>query len=356
MFTPLCGNGAPDLGEQCDEGSANSNAPNASCRTDCTPARCGDGVLDDLANEQCDDGIENSDLPNASCRTDCTPARCGDGIVDGGAGEACEDDGGCSSTNECQDCECVPRLGTRTISASGLGIIASPIGEPLGPISGRLVLNAGAPDADGVAALSTPPGASFLSINVPVASLRVCHRITSCTGVIHCNGGVNAVVRTQLNSLRQGLTCQVATTPSACQAGGPCCSNACEGVGVGSGNVPTATTAVNSGTGTGGLVVLECLDSTVFGPLGTNCATLTTYAPDRLSVYTSGSSTAAFTNECPPDPTTNRLATVSSTGENFQCSSWTTENGPGRLLIPVVVEQPIADLAGDVSALIQLDD
>lgn len=356
MFTPVCGNGVPEPGEQCDEGSGNSNLPNATCRTDCTPARCGDGVLDNLFDEQCDEGIENSDLPNASCRTNCTLARCGDGIVDEGAGEACEDDSDCSSPNECQECECVPRLGTRVISPTGLGIIPSPVGAPLGVPSGRLTLNAGAPDANGVATITTPPGPFFISVNIALVGLQVCHRITSCTGVIHCNGGVNATVRTQVNSLKPSLTCQVATTPSACQAGGPCCSNACEGVGVGSGNLPVTTTAINPGTGTGGLVVLECLDSTVFGPSGGNCATLTTYPPDRLNVYTTGSSTAVVTNECPPDPSTNRLATVSATGENFQCSNWTVENGPGKLLIPALAEQPNAPIIGDVSALIQLDD
>jgi hypothetical protein len=222
--------------------------------------------------------------------------------------------------------------------------------------SGRLILNAGAPDANGVATITTPPGPFFISVNIPLVSLQVCQRITSCTGVIHCNGGVNAAVRTELNSLKPGLTCQVATTPSSCQASGPpCCSNACEGVGVGSGNLPMTTTTVNPGTGTGGLVVLECLDSTVFGPSGINCAAQT-YPPDRLTVYTTGSSAAVVTNECPPDPSTNARATVSATGQNFQCSNWTMENGPGRLLIPAVVEQPNAPIIGDISALILLDD
>ena len=356
MFVPVCGNGIPEAGEGCDEGSANSNLPNATCRTNCTPARCGDGILDDLADEQCDAGNGNSDLPNAACRTDCTAARCGDGIVDNADGEQCEKDADCLTPRQCQACTCVPPLGTRVISATGLGILPSATGAPLGTITGRLTLNAGAPDANGVAALSTPPGASFLSINIAIASLTVCQRITSCTGVIHCNGGVTAAVRTELNSLRPGLTCQVTTTPSACNAGTACCTNACEGIAIGSGNAPVTSAAVTPGTGAGGLVVLECLDSTFFGPLGTNCATLTTYPPDRLNVYTTGSSTAVVTNQCPPDATTNRLATVSSTGENFQCSNWTAENGPGRLLIPALAEQPNAALVGDVAALILLDD
>ena len=46
-----------DDGETCDEGDANSNESGASCRKDCTPARCGDGIQD--PNESCDNGTAN---------------------------------------------------------------------------------------------------------------------------------------------------------------------------------------------------------------------------------------------------------------------------------------------------------
>lgn len=55
----------------------------------CLGHRCGDGVVHDVIGEQCDDGTDNSDAPNARCRTDCLVARCGDGIVD--EGEVCDD-------------------------------------------------------------------------------------------------------------------------------------------------------------------------------------------------------------------------------------------------------------------------
>ncbi|MFC1482417.1 DUF4215 domain-containing protein, partial [Myxococcota bacterium] len=122
-----CGNGLVDMtvGEQCDEGANNSNAPNATCRIDCLVQRCGDGILDDLQSEvcddgnqssgdgcsadcfsdetcgngyvdvatgeQCDEGSNNSDTPNSSCRTDCLPQRCSDGILDDLQGEVCDD-------------------------------------------------------------------------------------------------------------------------------------------------------------------------------------------------------------------------------------------------------------------------
>ncbi len=85
---PGCGNGTlePELGEFCDNGVLNSDAPGATCRTDCTPARCGDGIVDPA--ETCDEGSFNSEEPGATCRTDCLPARCGDNVID--PGESCD--------------------------------------------------------------------------------------------------------------------------------------------------------------------------------------------------------------------------------------------------------------------------
>ena len=56
-----CGNGVVDTGEDCDDGSMNSDVlPNA-CRTNCRQAWCGDGVID--TDEQCD----NSTLAGNTC-------------------------------------------------------------------------------------------------------------------------------------------------------------------------------------------------------------------------------------------------------------------------------------------------
>ncbi len=68
---PVCGNEKPELGEQCDQGSANSNAPNAACRTDCKNRRCGDDIIDSASafGEICDDGnTVNSDGCGATCK------------------------------------------------------------------------------------------------------------------------------------------------------------------------------------------------------------------------------------------------------------------------------------------------
>jgi hypothetical protein len=42
-------------------------------------ALCGNGALEGL--EECDDGPQNSDLAPDACRSDCTRARCGDGVT-----------------------------------------------------------------------------------------------------------------------------------------------------------------------------------------------------------------------------------------------------------------------------------
>jgi cysteine-rich repeat protein len=49
---PVCPDGAPDVGEVCDDGGSGS----ATCDPDCTLPLCGDGIENTLAGEQCDDG------------------------------------------------------------------------------------------------------------------------------------------------------------------------------------------------------------------------------------------------------------------------------------------------------------
>jgi len=72
VSTPYCGDGEVQSGEECDDGSLNSDsAPNA-CRTNCTQPVCGDGVADDLHGEVCDDGGQVDD---DGCSADCKAHR-----------------------------------------------------------------------------------------------------------------------------------------------------------------------------------------------------------------------------------------------------------------------------------------
>lgn len=82
-----CGDGEVDVdaGEACDEGAANSDSEVDRCRSDCQPARCGDGVVD--SGERCDEGELNG-LVAGGCSASCDDRWCGDGQVDDG--EVCD--------------------------------------------------------------------------------------------------------------------------------------------------------------------------------------------------------------------------------------------------------------------------
>ena len=142
-------------GERCDAGLGNSDAPNASCRSNCLPRRCGDSIKDGgeqcdgggdpdgdgtvldtatcdsdctsvscgdshlnmLAGERCDLGIQNSNSPNASCRTNCYPRRCGDGIKD--SGEECDGGGPNDNDNIANDTSTCDRDCTNALCGDG---------------------------------------------------------------------------------------------------------------------------------------------------------------------------------------------------------------------------------------------
>ncbi|NUP07660.1 MAG: DUF4215 domain-containing protein [Polyangiaceae bacterium] len=124
-----CGDGFadPDLGEECDDGNFDDTDQ---CLSDCTLAKCGDGIVQ-VGVEDCDDqnaddtdgcvagcvaascgdgfiraGVEECDDGNEedgdACTSACSAgAGCGNGVVDDG--EAC-DDGNTSAEDDCIDC------------------------------------------------------------------------------------------------------------------------------------------------------------------------------------------------------------------------------------------------------------
>ena len=91
---PVCGDGALDPGEGCDEGP--DNGPGQVCNDMCVPNACGDGDVG--PDEECDDGASNAD--SNSCKADCTDNICGDGKV--GPGEGC-DDGNQNNVDDCSN-------------------------------------------------------------------------------------------------------------------------------------------------------------------------------------------------------------------------------------------------------------
>ncbi len=139
-----CGDGQIDPGETCDAGGANKSpgTPGASCAcsqddpactrsfnvswaNSCLWARCGDGVVNNLAvfqgrtvnyellQEQCDDGDANG-TPGNPCSAQCqlllaqgTSMFCGNGRLD--AGEEC-DEGILNNDNDANRCRSLCRL------------------------------------------------------------------------------------------------------------------------------------------------------------------------------------------------------------------------------------------------------
>jgi cysteine-rich repeat protein len=87
---PRCGDGVLQGDELCDDADASEDD---SCTTRCAPPSCGDGILS--APEQCDLGELNA--PAGHCSLECADATCGDGVVQ--PGEACEPPtAGCDAT------------------------------------------------------------------------------------------------------------------------------------------------------------------------------------------------------------------------------------------------------------------
>ncbi len=90
-FTSVCGDGVlTSTCEVCDAGGGNSDSAPDACRSDCRPARCGDGVAD--SGEECDDGNGTAcDGCNQFCELE-TGTVCGDGVLAPlGCHEACDD-------------------------------------------------------------------------------------------------------------------------------------------------------------------------------------------------------------------------------------------------------------------------
>jgi cysteine-rich repeat protein len=147
-----CGNGIVEADELCDSGSANSDtAPNA-CRTTCVPAGCGDSVTD--TGEQCDDG---NTLNNDACTNACLSAVCGDGIVRAGV-EQC-DDGNLIDTDGCSN--------ACTLNVLSFTLTTVP-GTPLVPTPGAPITWTGTPD-DGSASIAIGFNFAYLGFAAPTA-------------------------------------------------------------------------------------------------------------------------------------------------------------------------------------------
>jgi cysteine-rich repeat protein len=140
-----CGNQLADLdvGEVCDDGNAvGGDGCSEDCRSDET---CGNGITDQVSGETCDDGnsvpmdgcsancqsnetcgngttdpgedCDSMNMATPTCDPDCTAVACGDGVRNPAADEAC-DDGDMDDNDGCVDCE-LARCGDGEIRTQG---------------------------------------------------------------------------------------------------------------------------------------------------------------------------------------------------------------------------------------------
>jgi cysteine-rich repeat protein len=124
-----CGDGAVDTAEQCDDGNARScDGCDERCQTEAGSV-CGDGVRAGSCGEHCDEGVANNDLLPDACRSDCSLARCGDGVVD--SGEQC-DDGNVESCDGCSS-DCLDEGAMADADGNGNADACDSCGEFLDP-------------------------------------------------------------------------------------------------------------------------------------------------------------------------------------------------------------------------------
>ncbi len=152
-------------------------------------ACCGNEVLD--PGEDCDAGTANSDDPDAACRTDCRPGRCGDGIVDPGRGELC-DDGNLDDGDTCSS-QCLPPPSpTHTAQASPTATLiptATPTPEPSATRTATATASATAtPPSIPTSTATMPPSPTSTLVASPTATASPTPTPTATAAASDCPG------------------------------------------------------------------------------------------------------------------------------------------------------------------------
>ncbi len=217
---------------------------------------------------------------------------------------------------------------------------------------GAMTLVAGAPDGSGKAT-ATVTGPAYFTTVLAAGGVTLCTRVDSCTGTVYCNGGTNVDVTETLDSLKTPPCVQDGTHMCPSSPMNTCCSNACEGVGVGSGNPTITKTGVNSTDSGAGALLLDCTQESiqVNKITGVTCSTQDfSMAATGHQVYTTGSDTAVVLNHCAgtgAKPGTTPM--FMKTGTNLDCTNWTSATGPGVLVFSIPTEEPSSLITGDGS-------
>ena len=332
----------------CTEFSDSPGRRNPGQDLHCPELYCGDGTA--TAGEQCDEGAANSDAPDAACRLDCTLRRCGDDIVDPGAGEVCEDDAQCASGESCFGCQCLtgsllgpldfsvaPGPSGPTVTDDGgsswlrvtptLGINNGTQGN-FNP--GPLRLEAGFPGPDGRTPLYLTATA-YIGASVPsiAGSGRVCLRIEqdpAHAGEIDCDGGTNYDVDLVVDS-----------------------------AGLGANGTPALTVGAGPGDSGAGAAVLRVRATPALTTDGATPCEDADYSPASPIATAFTTATAKSTILNPRQGGIQTVVTLA--GKPFDCDAW-TENGPASLAAPNVNMDVTLPVVGtlDIAQLLRLSD
>ncbi len=225
---------------------------------------------------------------------------------------------------------------TPTVSGSPLGVRAFSLARPgsqflraSGPdssqdpwLNGPLLLSAGAPDSNGVASLSLQSDAIFgFGVAGGSAASVICVKVEAAgsSGTIDCDGGspFSSVLAQDSN-----------------------------GAGAAEPRSITLNIGPDSGPGAASIVVQQ---SVVGLPAGTVADCLTaSYPTSEPALYTTAEATAIVS-----EPIQGGSVLRNATGTPFDCSTWTNENGAGRLIGPNI---DLDTSAGDDAQLFVLDD
>ncbi len=283
---------------------------------------------------------------------------CGDSVVNQPPFEDCDGDAGvCQPGETCTaQCRCAATLGARTFSLDPAksSFRTSFLGQtPVATPAGFLVLVGGALDETGTApvGLADPPYYISVNINLGVPQ-TVCYEILSCAGSVHCSGGANANVLESLDSLSTDELGCVRDGTHACPdvPSSLCCSNACEGALVGSGNLPVTATGVGATDSGPGALVMTCNIRGRLGlPFGSSCALQDfSAAPVETHGLTTAIAAARVIQHCAGSGAPASVTPFFGvTGVSFECGTWTTENGPGTLVWALPTEEPTTFISGD---------
>jgi cysteine-rich repeat protein len=260
--------------------------------------------------------------PTASgdgCSADCrSNETCGNGVIDTQTGEACDDGNvtpgdGCDATCQFEACSfsSSPALGTRTFSLNpatsarllSIGPSVITIGE-INVTSGPFSLTAGPTDANGSATVTLDSDV-IVQIDIPLGNAVECLKFLSAgsSGNLHCCGG-HAV---GMSFTRDSNTGGIPPTPPSANNG-------------------PAVQLGGVGMGGRGDLLMAFQVQQLLGSTGLDCLTAT-YSGGSTQLWTTGTATARVLRPLQGGP----MFEFSATGQPFDCSAWTVEDGPGTL-------------------------